>query len=244
MAIKARVENLYKTFDTLEALNGINLTINEGEVVVIIGPSGSGKSTLLRCLNMLETPTRGKVWVNDVELTDPTTNIQQQRMQIGMVFQQFNLFPHMTVKKNVMFAPVDLKVMNKKDAEIRALELLNRVGLADKADVYPRMLSGGQQQRVAIARTLAMNPSLILFDEPTSALDPEMTGEVLQVIKELAKSGMTLAIVTHEMGFARDVGDHIYVVENGRVLEDGTPEQIFEHPKEERTRQFLSIALK
>jgi polar amino acid transport system ATP-binding protein len=239
MAIKVRVENLYKTFDTFEALNGISMQANEGDVVVVIGPSGSGKSTLLRCLNMLEKPTSGKIFIDDVEMTSPKVNINHERRKIGMVFQQFNLFPHLNVKKNIMLAPVDHKIMTKKQAEARTNELLTRVGLMDKALSYPRQLSGGQQQRVAIARALAMNPSLILFDEPTSALDPEMIGEVLRVIRDLAQSGMTMIIVTHEMNFARDVANRIIVIENGLVLEEGSPDDIFFNPKEERTRQFL-----
>jgi polar amino acid transport system ATP-binding protein len=243
MAIKIRVENLYKTFNTFEALNGISMSANDGDVIAVIGPSGSGKSTLLRCLNMLEKPTSGKIFINNVELTSPKVNIDRERRKIGMVFQQFNLFPHLNVKKNIMLAPVDHKMMTKKQAEERAMELLTRVGLADKADSYPRQLSGGQQQRVAIARALAMKPGLILFDEPTSALDPEMIGEVLQVIRGLAQSGMTMIIVTHEMKFARDVANRIIVIENGVILEEGIPDEIFLHPKEERVKQFLSLVL-
>ncbi|GHU39634.1 peptide ABC transporter ATP-binding protein [Spirochaetia bacterium] len=243
MAEKVRVENLYKTFDTFEALNGVSMKADEGEVIVIIGPSGSGKSTFLRCLNMLETPTSGKIFVNGVELTAPGVNINKERRNIGMVFQQFNLFPHLSVKKNIMLSPVDQKVMTKKSAEEKALELLARVGLSDKANSYPQQLSGGQQQRVAIARTLAMNPALILFDEPTSALDPEMIGEVLHVIQALAEHGMTMIIVTHEMNFARDIADKIIVMDNGIIVETGGPDEIFNHPKEERTKQFLSKIL-
>jgi polar amino acid transport system ATP-binding protein len=243
MAMKVRVENLYKTFDTFEALNGISMQANEGDVIVIIGPSGSGKSTLLRCLNMLEKPTSGKIFINGVEMTSPKVNVNHERRNIGMVFQQFNLFPHLSVKKNIMLAPVEHKLMTRKQAEERAAELLEMVGLADKTDAYPRKLSGGQQQRVAIARALAMNPSLILFDEPTSALDPEMIGEVLRVIRDLARSGMTMIIVTHEMNFARDVASRVIVIENGLILEEGPPEQIFFNPKEERTKQFLKLVL-
>ncbi|MDR2796454.1 MAG: amino acid ABC transporter ATP-binding protein [Spirochaetaceae bacterium] len=243
MAIKVRVENLYKTFDTFEALNGISMQADEGDVVVVIGPSGSGKSTLLRCLNLLEKPTSGKIFIDGVELTSPKVNINRERRKIGMVFQQFNLFPHINVKKNIMLAPVDHKIMTKSQAEARTMELLTRVGLLDKAASYPRQLSGGQQQRVAIARALAMNPSLILFDEPTSALDPEMIGEVLRVIRDLAQSGLTMIIVTHEMNFARDVANRIIVIENGLILEEGSPDEIFFHPKEERTRQFLKLVL-
>jgi polar amino acid transport system ATP-binding protein len=243
MAIKIRIENLYKTFDTFEALNGVSMRANEGDVIVVIGPSGSGKSTLLRCINMLEKPTSGKIFVNETELTSPKININHERRKIGMVFQQFNLFAHLSVKKNIMLAPVDHKMLTKKQAEARALELLERVGLIDKADAYPRQLSGGQQQRVAIARALAMKPSLILFDEPTSALDPEMIGEVLRVIRDLAQSGMTMIIVTHEMNFARDVASRIIVLENGLILEEGSPDDIFLHPKKERTKQFLKLVL-
>ncbi|MDR2864432.1 MAG: amino acid ABC transporter ATP-binding protein [Spirochaetaceae bacterium] len=243
MAEKVRTEDLYKKFDTFEALNGVSMKAEEGDVIVVIGPSGSGKSTFLRCLNMLEKPSSGKIFINGVELTSPKVNINHERCNIGMVFQQFNLFPHLSVKKNIMLAPVDLKIMGRKQAEDRALELLARVGLSDKANAYPQQLSGGQQQRVAIARTLAMNPSLILFDEPTSALDPEMIGEVLGVIRDLAKSGMTMIIVTHEMNFARDIASSIIVLENGLILESGSPDEIFNHPKEDRTRQFLNKVL-
>ncbi|MDR0382913.1 MAG: amino acid ABC transporter ATP-binding protein [Spirochaetaceae bacterium] len=243
MAIKVRVENLYKTFDTFEALNGISMSADEGDVIVVIGPSGSGKSTFLRCLNMLEKPTSGKVFVNNVELTSPKVNINHERRNIGMVFQQFNLFPHLNVTRNITLAPIEHKLMTKKQADERAAELLARVGLSDKADAYPRQLSGGQQQRVAIARSLAMNPSLLLFDEPTSALDPEMIGEVLNVIRDLAESGMTMIIVTHEMNFARDVASRIIVIENGLILEEGTSDDIFLRPKEERTKQFLKLVL-
>ncbi|GMO38800.1 MAG: amino acid ABC transporter ATP-binding protein [Termitinemataceae bacterium] len=244
MSIKVRVENLYKTFDTFEALNGVNLTACEGDVITVIGPSGSGKSTLLRCLNLLEKPTSGSIFIGGNEITAPKANINHIRRNIGMVFQQFNLFPHLSVKQNIMLAPVDHKICTKKEASDKAMELLKRVGLVDKANAYPKQLSGGQQQRVAIARTLAMNPSLILFDEPTSALDPEMIGEVLAVINELADSGMTMVIVTHEMNFARDTADRIVVLEAGKILEEGTPNQIFTAPKQERTAQFLSMVLK
>jgi polar amino acid transport system ATP-binding protein len=223
------------------ALDGISMSAEEGEVIAVIGPSGSGKSTFLRCLNMLETPTSGKVFVDGAELTSPRTDINRERCKIGMVFQQFNLFPHLSAKKNIMLAPVDHRLMTKRQAEERAVELLTRVGLADKADAYPRQLSGGQQQRVAIARALAMSPSLLLFDEPTSALDPEMIGEVLQVIRSLAESGMTMIIVTHEMNFARDVANRVIIIENGRILEEGSPDRIFNSPQNERTRQFLTL---
>jgi polar amino acid transport system ATP-binding protein len=239
-ALKVRVSDLYKTFDTFEALNGVSMEAEEGDVISIIGPSGSGKSTLLRCLNMLETPTSGEIVVNGVRLTSPDVNINHERRNIGMVFQHFNLFPHLTVRKNITLAPVDLKVLSKKEADDKADELLARVGLTDQADKYPAQLSGGQKQRVAIARTLAMNPRLILLDEPTSALDPEMIGEVLHVIKDLATSGMTMLIVTHEMNFAREISNKIIVLENGKILERGSPDDIFKHPREERTKQFIN----
>ncbi|MDR0550822.1 MAG: amino acid ABC transporter ATP-binding protein [Spirochaetaceae bacterium] len=239
---KLVVEGLKKSFNTgFEALNGIDMDADEGDVIAVIGPSGSGKSTLLRCLNMLETPTEGRIVVNGVELTSPRIDINKERRNIGMVFQQFNLFPHINVKRNVTLAPIDLKHMDKHEADRQAMALLKRVGLADKASAYPRQLSGGQQQRAAIARTLAMEPNLILFDEPTSALDPEMINEVLHVIRDLAHSGMTMIIVTHEMNFARDIANKVIVLENGLILEQGTPEQIFQNPKEARTRQFLSL---
>ncbi|GMO55829.1 MAG: amino acid ABC transporter ATP-binding protein [Termitinemataceae bacterium] len=243
MPIKVRIEELYKNYNTFEALNGININVDEGDVITVIGPSGSGKSTFLRCINLLEKPTSGKIFIDNDEITLPKANINKIRQNIGMVFQQFNLFPHLSVKKNIMLAPVDNKLCSKDEALDRAMVLLKRVGLEDKANAYPKQLSGGQQQRVAIARTLAMNPSLILFDEPTSALDPEMIGEVLAVIKELADSGMTMIIVTHEMGFARDTAKRVVVLENGQILESGTPDQIFNHPEKERTAQFLSLVL-
>jgi polar amino acid transport system ATP-binding protein len=217
------------------------MEVDAGDVICIIGPSGSGKSTLLRCLNMLEVPSSGTVIIDGYEMTGKKADLNKMRRNIGMVFQQFNLFPHMTAKKNVMFAPVDLKLMNKKEAEEKAIELLNRVGLSDKADAYPWQLSGGQQQRVAIARSLAMNPDVMLFDEPTSALDPEMIGEVLQVIKELAVGGMTMIIVTHEMKFARDISDRVIFMDDGIILEEGSPGVVFQNPREERTRQFLQL---
>lgn len=243
MADKVKVTQLYKSFGELKVLCGIDLEVFEGEVVCLIGPSGSGKSTLLRCLNRLEEPTSGDIIIDDNDIVGKKVNINKIRENIGMVFQQFNLFEHMTVIKNIMFAPVELKKMNKTEAEQRALELLRRVGLEDKAHNYPRQLSGGQKQRVAIARSLAMNPDIMLFDEPTSALDPEMVGEVLQVMKELAAEGMTMIVVTHEMGFARDVADRVVFMSDGVIVEQGTPEEIFNNPKEARTKDFLSCVL-
>jgi len=239
--VKVTVTDLYKSFGKLEVLKGLSMTANEGDVICVIGPSGSGKSTFLRCLNMLEKPTSGTIIVDNHEMTHKHVNLNKARRHIGMVFQHFNLFPHLTAKQNIMFAPVDLRVMHKKQAETRAMELLTRVGLADKADVYPWQLSGGQQQRVAIARSLAMDPDVMLFDEPTSALDPEMIGEVLNVIKELAASGMTMIIVTHEMNFAREIAKTVLFMEDGKILEQGSPAEVFSNPKEERTRKFLSL---
>ena len=236
------IENLRKSFGEVEVLKGINLTIKEKEVVVIIGPSGSGKSTLLRCMNYLEEPTSGKVSVDGIVL-DGEANINKVREEVGMVFQRFNLFPHMTVLQNIMLAPIKVRHISKQEAEDTARKLLARVGLADKADSYPNQLSGGQQQRVAIARALAMKPKVMLFDEPTSALDPEMVGEVLDVMRKLAEEGMTMVIVTHEMGFAREVGDRLLFVDDGRIIEQGDPKEVFEHPQEERTRLFLSKVL-
>ena len=236
------IENLRKSFGDVEVLKGINLTIMEKEVVVIIGPSGSGKSTLLRCMNYLEEPTSGEVSVDGIVL-DGEANINKVREEVGMVFQRFNLFPHMTVLQNIMLAPIKVRHVAKQEAEETARKLLARVGLADKADAYPSQLSGGQQQRVAIARALAMKPKVMLFDEPTSALDPEMVGEVLDVMRKLAEEGMTMVIVTHEMGFAREVGDRLLFVDDGRIIEQGDPKEVFEHPKEERTRLFLSKVL-
>lgn len=243
MTEKVKVRNLVKHFDKLEVLNGIDLTVTEGEVVCIIGPSGSGKSTLLRCLNKLEEPTGGEIIVDDAVVTDKKTNINKVRENIGMVFQSFNLFSNYTVLQNIMFAPVELKKMTKAEAKVKAMELLARVGLADKANAYPHQLSGGQQQRVAIARSLAMNPDIMLFDEPTSALDPEMVGEVLAVMKELAAAGMTMIVVTHEMGFARDVADRVIFMADGIIVEEGTPEEIFTDPQNPRTKEFLSCVL-
>ena len=236
------IENLKKSFGEVEVLKGIDLDIKEKEVVVIIGPSGSGKSTLLRCMNYLEQPTSGKVSVDGIVL-DGEANINKVREEVGMVFQRFNLFPHMTVLQNIMLAPMKVRHIKKEEAKETAKTLLARVGLADKADSYPNQLSVGQQQRVAIARALAMKPKVMLFDEPTSALDPEMVGEVLDVMRKLAEEGMTMVIVTHEMGFAREVGDRLLFVDDGRIIEQGDPKAVFEHPQEERTRSFLSKVL-
>ena len=243
MTKKVVVKNLHKSFGDLDVLNGIDLEIDEGEVVCLIGPSGSGKSTFLRCLNRLEDSTDGTIEVDGFEISDKKLNINKVRENIGMVFQQFNLFSHLTVKKNIMLAPTDLKKMTKAEAEEKAMELLRRVGLEDKANVYPRQLSGGQQQRVAIARALAMNPDIMLFDEPTTALDPEMVGEVLAVMRELAEQGMTMVVVTHEMGFARDVADRVIFMADGVIVEQGTPDEIFTNPKNQRTREFLNCVL-
>ncbi len=236
------IKGLRKAFGADEVLKGIDLSIDEKEVVVIIGPSGSGKSTLLRCMNHLEEPTGGEVVVDGITLSSEA-NINKVREEVGMVFQRFNLFPHMTVLENIMLAPMTVKHVARSEAEKTARELLMRVGLAEKADAYPDNLSGGQQQRVAIARALAMRPKVMLFDEPTSALDPEMVGEVLDVMRALANEGMTMVIVTHEMGFAREVGDRLLFVDEGRIIESGVPREVFEHPKEERTRSFLSKVL-
>ena len=236
------IKGLRKAFGADEVLKGIDLSIEEKEVVVIIGPSGSGKSTLLRCMNHLEEPTGGEVVVDGITLSSEA-NINKVREEVGMVFQRFNLFPHMTVLENIMLAPMKVKHVARGEAEKIARELLARVGLAEKADAYPDNLSGGQQQRVAIARALAMHPKVMLFDEPTSALDPEMVGEVLDVMRALANEGMTMVIFTHEMGFAREVGDRLLFVDEGRIVESGVPREVFEHPKEERTRSFLSKVL-
>ena len=240
---KVEVSKLYKRFGSLEVLSGIDFSVQDGEVVCLIGPSGSGKSTILRCLNKLEEATEGEIIVDGYCITDQKTDINKVRENIGMVFQQFNLFPHLSVLENITMAPVDLKKMTKEQAKQRAMELLERVGLADKADAYPKQLSGGQQQRVAIARALAMGPDIMLFDEPTSALDPEMVGEVLQVMKELAAEGMTMVVVTHEMGFARDVADRVLFMADGVIVEEGSPKEIFENPKEPRTQEFLKCVL-
>ena len=236
------IENLHKAFGEVEVLKGVNLHIKPQEVVALIGPSGSGKSTLLRCMNYLEEPTSGKVTVAGTPL-DGEANINKVREEVGMVFQRFNLFPHMTALENIMLAPLKVKKVGKEEAEKKARELLERVGLADKADNYPSQLSGGQQQRVAIARALAMEPKVMLFDEPTSALDPEMVGEVLEVMKELAELGMTMAVVTHEMGFAREVGTRVLFVDEGIVKEENTPDEFFSHPQNPRLQDFLSKVL-
>jgi len=236
------VKNLHKAFGKIEVLKGIDVSIAEKEVVVIIGPSGSGKSTLLRCMNYLEVPTGGEITVDDIPLNNES-NINKVRAEVGMVFQRFNLFPHMTVLENIVLAPVKVRKLSKSAAIDDARELLRKVGLEDKADAYPPQLSGGQQQRVAIARALAMKPKVMLFDEPTSALDPEMVNEVLDVMKNLAKEGMTMVVVTHEMGFAREVGDRVLFVDDGRIIEQGTPADIFERAGEERTKLFLSKIL-
>lgn len=243
MASKISVRGLRKTFGELEVLKGMDVEIREGEVVCLIGPSGSGKSTFLRCLNKLETATEGTIIVDGNAISDKKININKVRENIGMVFQHFNLFPNLTVLKNIMLAPVELKKMDKKQAEEKARELLKRVGLADKADAYPVQLSGGQKQRVAIARSLAMNPDIMLFDEPTSALDPEMVGEVLEVMKQLAAEGMTMVVVTHEMGFAREVSDRVIFMDDGVIVEEGTAGEIFSNPRESRTKNFLNKVL-
>ena len=237
------IKNLQKHFGDNEVLRGINQHISKGEVVAIIGPSGSGKSTFLRCLNQLEETTEGEIYVDGELINSPKADINKIRQKMGMVFQQFNLFPHLSVKKNITLAPVLLKKMTQAQADAKALELLESVGLADKIDAYPASLSGGQKQRVAIARALAMDPEIMLFDEPTSALDPEMVGEVLDVMKKLAQSGMTMVVVTHEMGFAREVATRVLFIDQGVVVEEGTPEQIFTNPQNERTKLFLSKIL-
>jgi polar amino acid transport system ATP-binding protein len=243
MASKISVTNLVKSFGHLEVLKGMDVEIAEGEVVCLIGPSGSGKSTFLRCLNRLEKITAGKVIVDGFDITDKQTDINKVRENIGMVFQHFNLFPNLSVIENIMLAPVELKKSNKEEARRKGFELLKRVGLEDKADVYPNKLSGGQKQRVAIARALAMNPDIMLFDEPTSALDPEMVGEVLEVMKSLAAEGMTMVVVTHEMGFAKEVSDRVIFMDGGYIVEEGTPEEIFTNPKNARTIDFLNKVL-
>lgn len=238
-----KVTGLKKSFGDLEVLKGIDQHIKQGEKVVVIGPSGSGKSTFLRCLNLLEVPTGGEILIEGESITAPNTNVNKIREKMGMVFQQFNLFPHLTVLDNIMLAPMKVKKISKADAEKTARSLLETVGLADKADAYPAQLSGGQQQRIAIARALAMQPDIMLFDEPTSALDPEMVGEVLAVMKDLANKGMTMVVVTHEMGFAREVGSRVLFMDDGYVVEEGTPEEVFTNPQNERTKEFLSKVL-
>lgn len=237
------VKNLHKTYEKQEVLKGISTTIKKGDVVAIIGPSGCGKSTFLRSLNLLEIPTEGQILFEGTDLTDQKVDINQVREKIGMVFQQFNLFPNMTIRQNIMLAPVKLKLMTQEEAAKKAEELLARIGLADKADSYPSQLSGGQKQRIAIIRSLAMNPDIILFDEPTSALDPEMVGEVLQLMKELAQDGMTMVVVTHEMGFAREVANRVMFINEGIIAEEGTPQEIFGAPKSQRLQEFLSKVL-
>lgn len=237
------VQGLEKAFGSNQVLNGITTQIRKGEVVAIIGPSGCGKSTFLRSLNLLEIPTGGKILFEGTDITDRSVNVDKMRQKIGMVFQQFNLFPHMTIKKNIMLAPVKLKLMSEKEASQKADELLARVGLPDKADQYPNMLSGGQKQRIAIARALAMNPDVMLFDEPTSALDPEMVGEVLELMKELAQTGMTMVVVTHEMGFAREVASRVMFIDDGKIQEENAPDEFFKNPKNQRLRDFLSKVL-
>jgi len=234
-----RIQDLHKSFGSLEVLKGVDIEVNKGEVVVILGPSGSGKSTMLRCINRLEEPTSGHIWFEDEEITDPKTNINGIREKIGMVFQSFNLFPHLTAKGNVMLAQQKVLKRSRAEAEKAAVENLERVGLGDKIDYFPAQLSGGQQQRVAIARALAMDPHVMLFDEATSALDPELVRGVLDVMKSLAKAGMTMIVVTHEMGFARDVADRVVFMDEGVVHEQGTPEEVFDHPVSDRTKDFL-----
>ncbi|WP_026691742.1 amino acid ABC transporter ATP-binding protein [Alteribacter aurantiacus] len=238
-----KVRELHKSFGDLEVLKGIDADVKEKEVVCVIGPSGSGKSTFLRCLNMLEDITSGEVIIDGDNLTDPKVNINKLRSRVGMVFQHFNLFPHMTVQENVTLGPMKVKEVKKEVANNMALELLAKVGLSDKANVYPGSLSGGQKQRVAIARALAMNPKVMLFDEPTSALDPELVGGVLEAMKDLAKEGMTMVVVTHEMGFAREMGDRVIFMDEGKIMEEGSPEQIFDNPQNPRTQDFLRMVL-
>ncbi len=238
-----RIEHLAKSFGDNLVLRDISISIKEGEKVVIIGPSGSGKSTFLRCMNLLETPTGGKIWFEGEEITSPDVDINKIRCRMGMVFQHFNLFPNMTVRRNITIAPVRTGLMKQEEADAEATRLLERVGLLDKADAYPASLSGGQKQRIAIVRALAMSPKMMLFDEPTSALDPEMVGEVLEVMKELAESGMTMAVVTHEMGFAREVGTRVLFVDEGMIKEENTPEEFFNNPQDPRLRDFLSKVL-
>lgn len=237
------VNNLYKQFKNIEVLKGVSIHIERGECVVIIGPSGSGKSTFLRCLNQLEEPTKGEITIDGINIMAKDTNIDLLRRDVGMVFQHFNLFPHLTILENITLAPIKHKMLNKEDADKLALELLDKVGILDKADSYPNQLSGGQKQRVAIARSLALSPNVMLFDEPTSALDPEMVGEVLEVMKQLAKDGMTMVVVTHEMGFAKEVADRVIFMDDGIIMEEGKPTDVFEHPKNARTQTFLQKVL-
>ena len=238
-----KVDNLCKSFDKVDVLKGINAEIHKGDVMVVIGASGSGKSTFLRCLNRLEEPTGGKIYFEGTDITDPSVNINVHRQKMGMVFQQFNLFPHMTVMKNLTLGPALLLKKSKAEAEKKAMQLLERVGLSDRASAYPSQLSGGQKQRIAIVRALCMDPDVMLFDEPTSALDPEMVGEVLEVMKQLAKEGMTMVVVTHEMGFAREVGTNVVFVDDGVIVEQGEPKEFFENPKNQRLKDFLSKVL-
>ena len=237
------VKNLHKSFGDNEVLRGIDYTVHDGEKIVVIGPSGSGKSTFLRCLNLLEIPTSGEIWLDDTLITDPNVDIDKVRQRMGMVFQHFNLFANLTIMDNITLAPTKLGIMNKEEARENALALLKRVNLFDKADAYPAQLSGGQKQRIAIVRSLAMNPEVMLFDEPTSALDPEMVGEVLDVMQELAKAGMTMVVVTHEMGFAREVGTKVLFVDEGIIKEENTPAEFFDNPKDPRLQDFLSKVL-
>lgn len=238
-----RVEDLHKSFGSLQVLKGVSETISKGEVVSIIGPSGGGKSTFLRCLNLLETPTSGRIYFEGTDITDKSVDINLHRQKMGMVFQHFNLFPHKTIKENITLAPIKLLGKSKEEADKRAMELLERVGLAEKADSYPSQLSGGQKQRIAIVRSLAMNPDVILFDEPTSALDPEMVGEVLELMKQLAREGMTMVVVTHEMGFAKEVGSRVIFIDSGQIKEQAKPDEFFDHPKDPRLQEFLSKIL-
>ena len=238
------VKNLQKSFGDLHVLRGVDQEITQGEKLVLIGPSGSGKTTFLRCLNLLEEPTGGQIIFEGTDITNPQCDINKIRQRMGMVFQQFNLFPHLSVMKNITLAPVKLGLMSNREAEEKAMTLLGRVGLPDKAKNYPRQLSGGQQQRIAIVRALAMNPDVLLFDEPTSALDPEMVGEVLDVMTQLANDGMTMVVVTHEMGFARSVADHVIFMDGGYIVEEGTPAEVFDHPQQQRTQEFLRKVLK
>lgn len=238
-----KVEGLQKNFGELHALNGVSEEIRKGEVVVVVGPSGSGKSTFLRSLNLLEEPSEGKIYFEGVDITDKNVDINRHRQKMGMVFQHFNLFPHKTILQNITLAPIKLLGMKKEDADKKGMELLERVGLAEKANAYPSQLSGGQKQRIAIVRSLAMEPEVMLFDEPTSALDPEMVGEVLELMKQLARDGMTMVVVTHEMGFAREVGSRVIFMADGQIKEQGTPEEFFEHPKDPRLQEFLSKIL-